>query len=106
MPNYRTGFRDGYNAAREDLMSAFGPGYLPGSMEAPLRTDEAPMPANAPVAPVKRKASAYNRRYKAAFKKHAKKYKTKAGKWMKNGFKRAVKAAHAEAKREMRRRTR
>ena len=103
MPDYRTGFRDGYNAAREDLMGAFGRSYLPVSMEEPMLRSEAPMPANAPVAK-KRRPSAYNRRYKAAFKKHAKKYKTKAGKWMKNGFKKAVKAAHAEAKREIKRR--
>jgi len=41
-----------------------------------------------------RKASAYNRRYKAAFKKLAPRYKLKSGKWKKNGFKLAVKAAH------------
>ena len=49
-------------------------------------------------APKKRKASAYNRRYKAAFKKIAPKHKTKNGKWKTGGFKRAVKAAHKEAK--------
>lgn len=48
---------------------------------------------------VKRKASAYNKRYSRAFKKVAKRYKTKAGKWKKNGFKMANKAAHREAKR-------
>ena len=42
----------------------------------------------------KRKASAYARRYKAAFKKVAPKYKMKNGKWKKGGFKRAVKEAH------------
>lgn len=41
-----------------------------------------------------RKASAYNKRYKAAFKKVAPKYKTKGGKWRKGGFKAAVKEAH------------
>ena len=46
----------------------------------------------------KRKVSAYNRRYKAAFKKIAPKHKTKNGKWKAGGFKRAVKAAHKEAK--------
>ena len=46
----------------------------------------------------KRKVSAYNRRYKAAFKKIAPKHKTKNGKWKTGGFKRAVKAAHKEAK--------
>jgi len=46
----------------------------------------------------KRKASAYSKRYGAAFKKVAKKHKTKSGKWKKDGFKRAQKAAHKLAK--------
>lgn len=47
------------------------------------------------VAPAKkRRASSYNRKYKAAFKKVASKYKLKSGKWKAGGFKRAVKEAH------------
>ena len=46
----------------------------------------------------KKKSSAYQRRYKAAFKKLQSKYKLKSGKWKKGGFKAAVKAAHAQAK--------
>lgn len=46
----------------------------------------------------KRKASAYSRRYKAAFKKLAPKYKNKNGTWKKGGFRSAVRAAHKEAK--------
>jgi 2-phosphoglycerate kinase len=46
------------------------------------------------VTKAKRKVSAYNRKYKAAFKKIASKYKLKNGKWKANGFKRAVKEAH------------
>jgi len=42
----------------------------------------------------KRKVSAYNRKYKAAFKKVAPRYKLKSGKWKAGGFKRAVKEAH------------
>jgi len=45
-------------------------------------------------APAKRKASAYNRRYKAAFKRVASKHKLKNGKWKAGGFKRAVREAH------------
>jgi len=48
---------------------------------------------------VKRKATAYARRYGRAFKKVAHKYKTKSGAWMKNGFARAQKEAHRIAKR-------
>ena len=48
--------------------------------------------------PMKRKASAYSKRYGKAFKKVASKYKTKSGAWAKDGFKRAQKAAHALAK--------
>ena len=46
----------------------------------------------------KRKASAYNKRYGAAFKRLAPKYKTKAGKWKKDGFKRCAAAARKAAK--------
>jgi len=46
----------------------------------------------------KRAPSAYNKRYSAAFKKVASRYKTKAGKWKKDGFKRAAAAARKLAK--------
>ena len=49
-------------------------------------------------AKTKRKASAYSRKYKSAFKKIAPKYKLKSGKWKKGGFKAAVKAAHKAVK--------
>ena len=45
-----------------------------------------------------RKASAYSKKYGRAFKKVAKKYKKKNGAWVKDGFKKAQKAAHREAK--------
>ena len=47
---------------------------------------------------VKRKASAYSKKYGRAFKKVASRYKTKAGAWKKNGFKNAQKAAHKLAR--------
>ena len=47
---------------------------------------------------VKRKASAYSRKYKTAFKKVASTYKNKNGTWKKGGFKKAVKAAHKAVK--------
>jgi len=46
----------------------------------------------------KRRSSAYNRRYKAAFKKVAPRYKLKNGNWKANGFRSAVRAAHKMAK--------
>lgn len=45
----------------------------------------------------KRKVTAYQKKYKAAFKQIAPKYKMKNGKWKKGGFKAAVKAAHKKA---------
>ncbi len=48
----------------------------------------------------KRKVSAYNRKYKAAFKKVAPRYKLKSGKWKAGGFKRAVREAHRMAKKK------
>ena len=47
---------------------------------------------------VKRKASAYSKRYGAAFRKVAGRFKLKNGSWKKNGFKNAQKAAHKLAK--------
>jgi hypothetical protein len=52
---------------------------------------------NAVAPPKKRRASAYNRKYKAAFKKVAPRYKLKSGKWKAGGFRRAVKEAHKMA---------
>ena len=72
-----------------------------GAMEgARVFTEATDAGLNAIANPVKtkRKASAYTRRYKAAFKKAAPRYKKKNGKWMKNGFRSAVRAAHKEAK--------
>jgi len=48
----------------------------------------------------KKKVSAYNRKYKAAFRKIAPRYKLKSGKWKAGGFKRAVREAHKMAKRK------
>lgn len=48
--------------------------------------------------PKKRKTTAYQRRYKANFKKIAKRFKLKSGKWKKGGFKSAVKMAHKMSK--------
>ena len=45
----------------------------------------------------KRKVTAYQKKYKAAFKSIAPKYKMKNGKWKKGGFRSAVKAAHKKA---------
>ena len=49
-------------------------------------------------APKGRKSSAYAKAYKKAFKRQAMKYKKQNGQWKKDGFKRAVRAAHKEAR--------
>jgi len=46
----------------------------------------------------KKRNTAYQRRYKKAFKMVSKRFKLKSGKWKKNGFRSAVKAAHKEAR--------
>lgn len=46
-----------------------------------------------------RKASAYSQKYAKAFKQIAPKHKKKSGGWKQGGYKRAVKQAHAKAKR-------
>jgi hypothetical protein len=50
------------------------------------------------VAPVKRKASAYSKRFGKAFKKVSPSFKLKNGKWKVNGFRSAVRAGHKLAK--------
>jgi len=49
-------------------------------------------------AKVKRAPSAYNKKYSAAFKKVAPKFKKKGGGWVKDGFKRAGAAARKSMK--------
>ena len=49
-------------------------------------------------APKKRTSKKYARTYKREFRKIAPKYKMKNGKWKKDGFKTAVKAAHRATK--------
>ncbi len=46
----------------------------------------------------RKKTTAYQRRYKKAFKQVSPTYKLKNGKWKKGGFQKAVKAAHKEAR--------
>lgn len=46
------------------------------------------------VAKKAKRSTAYQRRYKAAFKRVAPRYKLKSGKWKAGGFKRAVREAH------------
>lgn len=79
----------------EDLIRLLEAARDSGSSASPSKTSRA---ASSPKKR-KRKASAYAHRYGKAFKKLAPKYKTKAGKWKKDGFKRCQKAAHREAKR-------
>lgn len=49
-------------------------------------------------APRKRTSKRYARTYKREFRKIAPKFKTKSGKWKKDGFKAAVRAAHRATK--------
>lgn len=81
--DYATGYRDGFAAGIAQGMSMGVPATLPTvAREEP------------PARPPRKKVSAYNRRYKAAFKKVAPRYKLKNGKWKAGGFRRAVKEAH------------
>jgi len=55
-------------------------------------------PADIPEPKPKRRTSAYQKRYKANFKKIASRFKLKNGRWKKGGFKAAVKLAHKMSK--------
>jgi hypothetical protein len=48
-------------------------------------------------APSQKRKTGYQKRYKKAFNQIAPKYKLKNGKWKKDGFRAAVKAAHKAA---------
>ena len=67
-----------------------------------LSSDMGQLPGNDQVIdqvkPKKKRSTAYQRRYKANFKKIAPRFKLKSGKWKKNGFKQAVKMAHKMSK--------
>lgn len=75
-------------------MTGLPPAVVQGFVEG--TTTGAVAAAKAP----KRKVSAYNRKYKAAFKRVASKHKLKNGKWKAGGFKRAVREAHKIAGRK------
>ena len=79
----------------EDIIRLLEAARDSGSSASPSKTKRAASSSSKK----KRKPSAYAQRYGRAFKKLAPKYKTKAGKWKKDGFKRCQKAAHREAKR-------
>ena len=87
MSEYERGFAAGYAAAHRtdvrDITSERGE----------------PAPSVQPATKPRRKASAYSKKYGQAFRKVQGKYKLKSGKWAKDGFKRAQKAAHKLAKR-------
>ena len=67
---------------------------LNSDMGSPGAADMPEVSSNKP----KRRTTAYQRRYKANFKKIAPRFKLKSGRWKKNGFKSAVKLAHKMSK--------
>jgi len=94
MSEWSDGFASGWAAAGR----AFASGEAPASydiMEKARRKRTRKPSKSKP----KRKASAYSKRYGAAFKRLAPKYKKKGGGWKKNGFKRCAAAARRVAKR-------
>ena len=85
---YDDGFKAGYRAGFEAGMD-WGP-MVPKSRGGGGREPKKRSP--------KRKASAYSKRYGAAFKRIAPKNKKKNGGWKQGGFARTQKAAHKAAK--------
>lgn len=70
-----------------------------GQEAAPYLIEAAAMEIAGLVPKVKRKASAYSKKFGRAFKKIQKKHKAKSGCWKKGGYRRCVKEAHKIAKR-------
>ena len=81
---YSAGYEAGLRAARRDIGRDFGK----SSIATVEKRDHAS----------RRKPNAYNAKYSKAFKKVQGKYKKKNGSWVKDGFKKAQKAAHKLAK--------
>lgn len=86
--DYATGYRDGFQAGIQQGM------FVAGEVTRDRQIERGVISADVAPKPKRRKTSAYNRKYKAAFRKVAPKYKLKSGKWRNNGFRRAVKEAH------------
>lgn len=70
-----------------------------GQEAAPYLVEALALQAPKEVKKVKRKASAYSKKFGKAFKKIQKKHKMKKGCWKKGGYKRCVREAHKLAKR-------
>lgn len=89
--------------SQDDWKRGYAAGWMDATRDAAggmdSRTTENIEIVKTPKVKRKRKASPYNRRYAAAFKRIAPKHKTKSGAWRKGGFKAANKAAHREARR-------
>jgi len=86
-------------------MSEWNDGFRAGWYARDLHGKDDPLKPSRPTPKVKatqtkstRKASAANKRYGAAFKRLAPKYKKKGGGWKKDGFKRCAAAARKAAK--------
>ena len=93
--DFKEGFDEGWRAAMERM--AYNDRVRRSTTKGEVRKTarrayESPKP--------KRKASAYSKRYGAAFRKVAKRFKKKNGSWKTNGFKNAQKAAHKLARKD------
>ena len=95
--DWERGFAAGWNAAVGSSAQSFDERFMPTTKKGDVRKTarrayESPKP--------KRKASAYSKRYGAAFRKVAPRFKKKNGSWKTDGFKKAQKAAHKIARRK------
>ena len=93
--DFTEGFNEGWRAAMERM--AYNARVAGSTRKGDVRKTarrayESPKP--------KRKASAYSKRYGAAFRKVSDRFKKKNGSWKTNGFKNAQKAAHKLARRK------
>lgn len=71
---------------------------LVNNMNSPAPGSEIPAAAEVVETPKRKRSTTYQRKYKAAFKRLAPKYKLKNGKWKKGGFRTTVRLAHKEAR--------
>ena len=71
---------------------------LVNNMNGMMSTVAQEMPEVVEEKPKRKRSTSYQRKYKAAFKRLAPKYKLKSGKWKKGGFRTTVRLAHKEAR--------
>ena len=93
MGAWEDGFAAGYRSASREYEEVHGRRWMGDRSRSDIRRTATKSKSSS-----RRRVSAYSKRYGAAFKRLAPKYKKKSGGWKKDGFKRCSAAARKAAK--------